>query len=1095
MSTRTRATLLATTLALAVLALPSTPAQAADPVAGAQTSGDVLFPHVGNGGYDVEHYDLDLAWTPGATLAASTIDATTTIRATTTGAPLSSYSLDLEGTGLVVRSVTVNGAPAAFSRVENAAITKHKLVVTPSAPVSGRFTTVVAYDGVPSRHVDPDGSSEGWNVTSDGATFLNQPIGAMTGFPNNNTPTDKATYTIDVDVPNTITAGGTTGAAAAASNGELVAREPSGTGRTTWRWVQQRPMATELVMISIGRYDVTQSAITLASGRVLPEWSFVDASISGATKATIETQRQRQKAVIDGLETIFGPYPGGSTGVVVDVVPSTIGYALETQDRSFFPGSIGGSTLVHEIAHQWFGDNVSPTVWNEIWIAEGMGTWAPTYYAHALASPPTSTRSTHAAYYGEWAGADATDWQSPPGAKTGPAALYDEFSTYTRPGVMYEALRLSVGDAAYVAFLKEWQRRYAGQSRGYDDFLALAEEVTGRDLDAFLRDWVLDADRPAWPQRHDLGLRSSVADGATLAPGEVVTYTLSAANLGRVPLSPAGGTASVARVDLADVLDDATIDAASLPAGLALDGTTLTWTVPTTAVGTFASGAATPTDPAPTATVSFPVRVRTTASPGDLTATAAPVTLGGVCGPVGCTRSAAVVVTQPVSPSADPVVTGTPRVDVPLSATTSGWADGTTFDYRWAVGGTDVDGATGPTFTPRPADAGRAVTVTVTGSKPGSASVTRTSAPSAAVALGEPTTAAPTVTGTPRVGVELTAAPGAWTPGTAFAYRWAVGGTDVDGATGATFTPRPADAGRTVTVTVTGTRDGYEPATRTSEPTGPVDAGTLAPAPVPAVVGDPVVGVALTAVPGTWDDGVTLAYQWAVGGTDVAGATDATFTPRPADVGDTVTVAVTGSKDGYAAVTRMSEPTTAVAPGTLAATPSPAVTGTRQVGRTLTASTGTWDDGVALAVRWLRDGLPIAGATGRTHTLTAADAGRRVSVQVTGSRDGYVPVSRTSAPGPAVARGQLTRRPTPSITGRPVVGRALRVRPGAHDPGVTLRVRWYVGDRAVTGARGAAATFTPRRTERGRRVSVEVVATKPGYVALTRRSARTAPVA
>lgn len=174
----TLGTLLATG---ALTALPPAPAaSAAEPIDGAHSAGDSLFPHVGNGGYDAQHYDVQLAWTPGATLAASTIRATTTMTATA-AVPLRSFSMDLEG--LTVESVQVNGAPATFTRDIDAAAIKYKLVVTPSAPVEGGFTTTVTYSGVPTRHVDADGSFEGWNVTSDGATFLNQPIGAMTGFP------------------------------------------------------------------------------------------------------------------------------------------------------------------------------------------------------------------------------------------------------------------------------------------------------------------------------------------------------------------------------------------------------------------------------------------------------------------------------------------------------------------------------------------------------------------------------------------------------------------------------------------------------------------------------------------------------------------------------------------------------------------------------------------------------------------------------------------------------------------------------------------------------------------------------------------------
>ena len=241
------------------------------PVAGALTSGDSLFPNVGNGGYDVGHYDIDLAWDLD-----DTIEATTTITADAP-APLSSYSLDFEG--LTVDSITVDGTPATWERIIDADAIKYKLVITPAQPVSGEFTTVVTYSGTPVTHIDPDDSFEGWVPTEDGATFVNQPVGSMTGFPNNNTPSDKATYSIALDIPTASSA-----PLSAVSNGELTSKTVDA-DRTTWTWTQDEPMASELSIISIGHYDVTEGQITLASGRTIPEWSFVDSGITDANKA------------------------------------------------------------------------------------------------------------------------------------------------------------------------------------------------------------------------------------------------------------------------------------------------------------------------------------------------------------------------------------------------------------------------------------------------------------------------------------------------------------------------------------------------------------------------------------------------------------------------------------------------------------------------------------------------------------------------------------------------------------------------------------------------------------------------------------------
>ncbi|WP_313542509.1 M1 family aminopeptidase [Leifsonia aquatica] len=611
----------------------STPAVAADGTPGATTIGDSLFRGIGNGGYDVKHYDVALAFN-----ADKTITATTVITATATQA-LSSFSLDFEG--LTVSSVLVNGTPATFSRTSDPSITSYKLVVTPTAMITGDFTVAVAYAGTPVTHVDPDGSSEGWVSTSDGATALGQPVGNMTWLPSNNTPADKATYDITIDAPTTIDGV----SAAAVSNGELVARTPNGDGtRTSWHWRQTRPMATELAMITIGKYLVYESDIPLTvSGRTIHEWTFVDPAVTTANQATIQTRRAALPEILNYLESKYGAYPGGSTGFVVDI--TTLGYALETQDRPYFERSVSLNTFIHELAHQWFGDSVTPADWNSIWLNEGPATFIPTQYNQDHGS----TTTTASSLFNTWNTTAPTSarWTIPSAAMTDPADLFD-WQVYTRGAMTLEALRQSVGQTAFDAIMKTWVQRYAGQSKTTEDFIALAEELSGRDLGAFFQDWLYDADKPAWPSTWTLGLASDPEDGE-VAPEQEITYTLTATNTGQIAL--AGSTATV---DLTDVLDDATIDTSSLPAGLALNGTTLTWSVPDTAT----SG---------TATVSFTAVVAKTSSGDTLTATAAVGALGATC------ATCASTLTTPIIPGPDPIteadLTDAARGPVRLPAT------------------------------------------------------------------------------------------------------------------------------------------------------------------------------------------------------------------------------------------------------------------------------------------------------------------------------------------------------------------------------------------------------------------------------------------
>ena len=480
------ASVIAAALAMGAVSLP---AQGAEAIDGPQTSGDKLFPNVGNGGYDVSHYDVDIAWSPSTVAPVPvpvdrSIVGTTTITAATTGAPLQSFSLDFEG--LTVDAVRVKGADgtwqdATWRRDIASAATKYKLVITPATPVNGPFATEIRYSGTPTSHTDADNSKEGWNETPDGAIFVNQPIGSMTGFPNNNTPRDKATYRFSLNVPTGVEA---------VSNGELVKTEPAG-GRTTWIWNQAEPMASELSLISIGQYDVFKQDITLASGRVLPEWSFVDPLATGGTSA--QAARAQLKKLIDFFEARYGPYPGNSTGIVVDSIPpgSGINYALETQDRAFFPNSVGSSTNIHEVMHQWFGNNVSPAVWNDIWLNEGAATFAEYQY------PDDSTRDE---LFKLWQDTPASDkrWSKPPANLSDPKDLFG-WQSYNRGAMSLEALKAVIGPGSFARVMRQWQDRYGGTSPGTAAFIDLAEEVHGRDLTAFFKDWIYDADKPAWP--------------------------------------------------------------------------------------------------------------------------------------------------------------------------------------------------------------------------------------------------------------------------------------------------------------------------------------------------------------------------------------------------------------------------------------------------------------------------------------------------------------------------------------------------------------------------------------------------------------------
>ncbi|ROQ64961.1 hypothetical protein EDF36_0463 [Rathayibacter sp. PhB152] len=452
--------------------------------------------------------------------------------------------------------------------------------------------------------------------------------------------------------------------------------------------------------------------------------------------------------------------------------------------------------------------------------------------------------------------------------------------------------------------------------------------------------------------------------------------------------------------------------------------------------------------------------------------------------------SAAVTVTAGSLTNSVPTVTGSAAIGGTLTANPGNWGPAPVeLAYQWKRNGTAIAGATGSSYVVVSADSGTALTVSVTGTKYGYTTATRTSS---ATQIGLPLQTlmpTPTITGSTTVGSTLTANPGTWDSGVTLSYQWKKnGGTYISGATAKTYVLKASDAGATLTVSVTGTKTGYSPATKTSATTAAVTNGAVITGATPTITGTATVGQKLTAVPGTWTPSpVTLAYQWQRNGTAISGATATTYTLVAADAGAAISVAVTGTKSGYTAVTKTSAAVTAKA-ALQTLMPTPTITGTTKVGSTLTANPGTWDAGTTLTYQWKKNGGSyISGATAKTYVLKASDAGATITVSVTSTKTGYSPATKTSATTALVTGGVLTGA-TPTITGTAKVGQTLTAVPGTWTPApVTLSYQWKRGGTAISGA--TSATYKTVSADAGKAVTVTVTGTKAGYTTLSKTSA------
>ncbi|GGQ05771.1 M1 family metallopeptidase [Streptomyces roseolilacinus] len=423
---------------------------------------DPYFPRLGNGGYDVRHYALTVAYDP----ATGRLDGTAEITARATQG-LSSFNLDLAG--LTVHGATVDGDPASVRRAG------HEVTLRPRADIGDGavFRAVVRYSGAPRTITDPDGSREGWLRTADGAVALGEPTGSMAWFPGNHHPSDKATYAVTVTVPSGVQA---------VSNG-LPGRAVTRGGRTTATWRTTEPMASYLATLAVGRFDVA----TTRTPAGLPVVTATDRTVTEESADLLA----RLPELLDWLAGNFGPYPFSSSGVIVER-PGDSSYALETQARPVIPqDQFTTGILVHELAHQWYGNSVSPRSWRDMWLNEGFAQYAEWLYAEDFEDTPAQESF-------EEAFADPANWAFPP-AEPPTAADVSGPPVYDRGAMVLHKVRQAVGDDAFFGLLRGWAAGHRHGNASTDDFTAYVEEETGEDLTGLWDTWLYGGERPDAP--------------------------------------------------------------------------------------------------------------------------------------------------------------------------------------------------------------------------------------------------------------------------------------------------------------------------------------------------------------------------------------------------------------------------------------------------------------------------------------------------------------------------------------------------------------------------------------------------------------------
>jgi aminopeptidase N len=424
---------------------------------------DSLYPDVGEPDVDALHYDLDLTWDPDTDTL--TGEQTLTFRAT---ADLDDVQLDLAAP-LEVSSLTLDGAEVDFDRAGK------DLVVAAPVVADQEHVLEIAYAGAPEPVAGPtardDISGVGFTVDADHQTWtVQEPFGAYTWYAVNDHPSDRAFYDLTLHVPAPWTG---------VAGGEQVLDETAGGVHTT-AYHHADPIPAYLVALAFGDYERTDD--TGPGGVPITYWHL--------RSTTLPETFARTPEAMAWLEERLGPYPFETAGIVV--VNGQTGMETNTMiTLGDDPYSTSVPVVVHELAHHWYGNQVSPSDWRDLWMNEGMAMYLQLLWEAEESGTDDDT------YLRSYAGYEA-DYR----AEAGPPGDFDpqQFASsnvYFSGAFLWHALRLRLDDdEVFWAAVRDWPASQDNTSTDRETLLAFLEDATGEDLDAFYDDWLLSPTTP-----------------------------------------------------------------------------------------------------------------------------------------------------------------------------------------------------------------------------------------------------------------------------------------------------------------------------------------------------------------------------------------------------------------------------------------------------------------------------------------------------------------------------------------------------------------------------------------------------------------------
>ncbi|MEQ7127511.1 M1 family metallopeptidase [Actinopolymorpha sp. B11F2] len=465
----------------AARALAARALAAGAPTPGAPDVGDKVYPNLGNGGYDVSKYLVDFDYAEQD----QTVDAQVLLTARATQ-DLSRFNLD--AVGLTINSVEVNGRPATFAQ------DGEELVITPASALGkGKtFVVKVSYGADPRTPVP----NQGWVPTERGFALAPQPAGAHAVLPSNDHPSDKAHFAFRITVPE-----GTT----AVANGTKVA-ESTKDGRTTVAYVSRDPIATELLQIAVGGYEIvdrgTDTGVHLRD--VVP----------AEKVSTLEPALSLTPGHLNWIRPYLGDFPLEAYGLLPADTddPEAFDFTgLETQTLTLYkPAFLTqeekniGSHMMHEMVHNWWGNSVSPASWSDLWINEGHADYYGLLYRYERGWPDArgfTTMEQRMKY--TYSQGDIWRAESGPVADPNAANLFDN-QRYTGGVLVLYALREKVGPEPFARIEDAILAKYRNGNVSTAQFVAMAADVSGDpSVKPFLQEWLYGTKTPPMPNHPD----------------------------------------------------------------------------------------------------------------------------------------------------------------------------------------------------------------------------------------------------------------------------------------------------------------------------------------------------------------------------------------------------------------------------------------------------------------------------------------------------------------------------------------------------------------------------------------------------------------